>query len=302
MPTNVNDARAESDAAGARQTTSAADSAAWSRARDGALLKKGIFAPIRSKWHELKDNFREIPFNPKANALVRSFPLFDPSQSCQVVEDLFRRATAKPGQPRTLVIGEVHGQPALLSLYHEALKQLSKLSKPVYLSEYSKEIAPSVLHDGRQALQKMKRAGGMAQYLRSISKHDADWAAMVLPPAIAEDLGIEIKFRRGRYGSDEKAMNEDFARDIVDAQRSGRNALAGMGAFHVGPVHRRITEHGGEASANFAAAVFTPDIDHKRPQGLKPLWANNIRHDFEKIPDGDHHRFAGYRLKAAMKL
>jgi hypothetical protein len=136
----------------ARQTTSAADPAAWSRAVDGAFLKKGIFARIRSKWHELKDNFREIPFNPKANALVRSFPLFDPNQGNQVAEDLFRRANAKPGQPRTLVISEVHGQAALLPLYREALEQLAKLPNPVYLSEYSKEIAPSVLHDGRWAL------------------------------------------------------------------------------------------------------------------------------------------------------
>jgi hypothetical protein len=148
----------------------------------------------------------------------------------------------------------------------------------------------------------MKLAGGMAQYLRSIPKHEADRAAMVMPPAIAKDLGIEIKIRRGRYRSDEKAMNEDLPRDIVDAQRSGRNALAGMGGFHVGPVHHLIPEHGGEASANFAAAAFTPDIDQKRPQGPKPLWANNILHDFKKTLDCDHHRFACYRLKADMKL
>jgi hypothetical protein len=94
----------------------------------------------------------------------------------------------------------------------------------------------------------------------------------------------------------------DFARDIVEASRSGRNALAAIGAFHVGPVHRLIAKHRSEASANFAATVFTPDIDQKRPQGLKPLWANNILHDFKKIPGGNHQRFAGYRLKATMKL
>jgi hypothetical protein len=63
-----------------------------------------------------------------------------------------------------------------------------------------------------------------------------------------------------------------------------------------------VAEDSSEASANFAAAVFTPDIDQKRPQGLKPLWANNIRHDVKKIPGANHHRFAGYRLKATMKL
>jgi hypothetical protein len=75
-----------------------------------------------------------------------------------------------------------------------------------------------------------------------------------------------------------------------------------MGGFHVGPVHRLVAEDSSEASANFAAAVFTPDIDQKRPQGLKPLFANNILHDFKKIPGANHHRFAGYRLKATMKL
>jgi hypothetical protein len=75
MPTNVKDALANSSVISARPTTGAADAAAWSRAVDGAFLRKGIFAPIRSKWHELKDNFREIPFNPKANTLVYSFPL-----------------------------------------------------------------------------------------------------------------------------------------------------------------------------------------------------------------------------------